>query len=116
MASASTLPFGDDTLGAVICWNALQAFPDDAPAAIAEVGRCLREGGTFTILTFRRPEDPVYKYFQSCHYFPQHGGGLQLIDIDELHSWIADAGLEIRDESGPGTFVFLTAEKPRSNG
>lgn len=113
MASGRTLPFGDATLGAAVCWNALQAFPDDAAAAIAEVGRCLRPGGTFTILTFRRPEDPIYRYFQGCHFFPQHGGGLQLLDIDDLHTWLADAGLTIRDESGPGTFVFITAERPQ---
>jgi SAM-dependent methyltransferase len=114
MTSARTLPFGDATLGAVVCWNALQAFPDDAAAAIAEVGRCLRPGGTFAILTFRRPDDRIYRYFQSSHYFPQHGNGLQLLDLDELKTWLADAGLEIRHEWGPGTFVFITAERPQS--
>ncbi|MGW1296313.1 methyltransferase domain-containing protein [Streptomyces sp. NPDC002533] len=109
LASAAELPFEDASLGAVVCWNALQAFYADAGAAIAEVGRVLRPGGTFTLMTFRRSEDPVYRYFQSAHRFPQHQGGLQLFDIDDLRRWLAAAGLTVREESGPGTFVFLTA-------
>ncbi|AWI32791.1 class I SAM-dependent methyltransferase [Streptomyces sp. ICN441] len=109
LASAAELPFHDAALGAVVCWNALQAFYADAGAAIAEVGRVLRPGGTFTLMTFRRSDDPVYRYFQSAHRFPQHQGGLQLFDRDDLKRWLADAGLTVREESGPGTFVFLTA-------
>ncbi|MFI1718223.1 methyltransferase domain-containing protein [Streptomyces litmocidini] len=109
LASAAELPFEDASLGAVVCWNALQAFYADAGAAIAEVSRVLRPGGTFTLMTFRRSDDPVYRYFQSAHRFPQHQGGLQLFDLGDLKRWLADAGLTIREESGPGTFVFLTA-------
>ncbi|MFF5207154.1 class I SAM-dependent methyltransferase [Streptosporangium sp. NPDC000396] len=111
LASASNLPFGDATLGAVLCWNALQAFPDDAPAAIAEVGRCLRPGGTFTIMTFRMSSDRVARYFQAAHRLPQHAEGLRLFELDELKGWLAKAGLTVREESGPGTFVFITAER-----
>ncbi|MFB7915521.1 methyltransferase domain-containing protein [Streptomyces sp. NPDC056061] len=109
LAGASQLPFADASLGAVVCWNALQAFYHDAAAAIAEVARCLRPGGTFTLMTFRRSDDPVYGYFQRAHRFPQHQGGLQLFDADELRTWLADAGLTVVEDSGPGTFVFLNA-------
>lgn len=109
LASAAELPFEDASLGGVVCWNALQAFYADAGAAIAEVGRVLRPGGTFTLMTFRRSDDPVYRYFQSAHRFPQHQGGLQLFDLDDVKRWLAAADLAIREESGPGTFVFLTA-------
>jgi SAM-dependent methyltransferase len=111
MASARTLPFGDASLGAVLCWNALQAFPSDAAAAVAEVGRCLRPGGTFTFLTFRNSDDPIYRYFAYRHHFPQHADGLHLFDHDEIQGWLADAGLTVRDETGPGTFVIITAER-----
>ncbi|CAL9624019.1 2-methoxy-6-polyprenyl-1,4-benzoquinol methylase, mitochondrial (plasmid) [Streptomyces sp. enrichment culture] len=113
LASAAELPFEDASVGAVVCWNALQAFYADAAAAVAEVGRVLRPGGTFTLMTFRRSDDPVYRYFQSAHRFPQHRGGLQLFDPQELKRWLADAGLTVREESGPGTFVFLTAVREK---
>ncbi|WP_331739272.1 class I SAM-dependent methyltransferase (plasmid) [Streptomyces sp. NBC_00637] len=109
LAGAADLPFADASVGAVVCWNALQAFYDEAPAAIAEVGRVLRPGGTFTVMTFRRSEDPVYRYFQSAHRFPQHEGGLRLFDPRDLERWLTEAGLTVREESGPGTFVFITA-------
>lgn len=109
LAGAAEIPLADASVGAVVCWNALQAFYDDAQAAIAEVGRVLRPGGTFTVMTFRRSEDPVYRYFQSAHRFPQHPGGLQLFELADLKRWLADAGLTIESESGPGTFVFLNA-------
>jgi SAM-dependent methyltransferase len=111
MASARTLPFADASLGAVVCWNALQAFPGDAAAAIAEVGRCLRPGGTFTLMTFRASADPVYRYFQSAHRFPQHTGGLRLFEPDDVKGWLAAARLSIVQEWTPGTFMFITAQR-----
>lgn len=112
LASAALVPFADASLGAVLCWNALQAFPDDAPAAIAEVGRCLRPGGTFTFLTFRTSDDPVYRYFVSRHHFPQHAAGLHLFDRADIMCWLAEAGLTVLDETAPGTFVIVTAQRP----
>ncbi|MFB4287460.1 methyltransferase domain-containing protein [Nonomuraea sp. ATR24] len=112
MAGARRLPFGDATLGAVMCWNALQAFPDDAPEAIKEIGRCLRPGGTFTFLTFHSSADPVYRHLVACHYFPGHQSGMELFELDDIKAWLAAAGLTIRHEHGPGTFVLITAERP----
>jgi SAM-dependent methyltransferase len=109
--SAAPLPFGDASLGAVLCWNALQAFPAEAPAAIAEVGRCLRPGGTFTLMTFRNSNDPVYRHFVGSHTFSQYSGGPQLFDLSRLKGLLAAAGLRVCEEWGPGTFVFITAER-----
>jgi len=111
LAGAAVLPFGDAVLGAVLCWNALQAFPADAPAAIAEVGRCLRPGGTFTLLTFRNSDEPVYRYFVGRHHFPQHVDGLRLFDRPDVVEWITGAGMRIRDEFDHGLFVIITAER-----
>lgn len=110
-ATALNLPFADGTLGAVNCWNALQAFPDDAAEAIAEMGRVLRPGGRLTMMTFRWDTDPVGKYFQAYQYFPSRPEGHLLFELDELRSWFAAAGLGLTDLSGPGTFVFITAER-----
>jgi SAM-dependent methyltransferase len=112
LASGGDLPFDDASLGAVLCWNALQAFPAHAAAAIAEVGRCLRPGGTFTLLTFRMDTDRIARHFQAAHHFPGHADGLRLFDLDELKSWLTDAGLTVRHESTPGTFILITAERP----
>ncbi|GAA3000234.1 class I SAM-dependent methyltransferase [Actinokineospora diospyrosa] len=111
LSSGRTLPFADGSLGAVLCWNALQAFPDDAPAVIAEVGRCLRPGGTFTLLTFRNAPDPVYRHFVWRHHFPQHADGLRLFDYADLRAWLSAAGLRVRHEWRPGTFVVITAQR-----
>lgn len=112
LAGAASLPIGDATLGAVLCWNALQAFPDHAAAAVAEAARCLKPGGVLSFLTFRRSPDPLYRHFQSSHRFPQHGSGLRLFDLEEIKGWLDDAGLRVRHEWYPGTFVFITAERP----
>ncbi|MEO6090733.1 MAG: class I SAM-dependent methyltransferase, partial [Umezawaea sp.] len=103
-ANAMSLPFADATLGAVNCWNCLQALPDPAKM-ITEASRCLRPGGTFTMMTFRPSEDPLYRRFQ--------GGprGVVLFDPAEVRAWLTDADMTVRDESGDGTFLFVTAQR-----
>lgn len=111
-ASALNLPFVDGTVGAINLWNALQAFPDDAAQAIAEIGRCLRPGGILTMMTYRWSDDPIARHFQAAHYFPSRPEGHLLFDLEQLHQWLADAGLAVRDEiTDKGTFVFVTAER-----
>jgi SAM-dependent methyltransferase len=109
-ASALDIPVRDATLGAVNCWNALQTLPEPAKA-IAEVGRCLRPGGTFTLLTFGRAADPIYRYFQASFRGPGFPHGMPLFDLDELTGWLNDAGMVVREISTPGTFIFITAER-----
>lgn len=111
LGSALDLPFDDTAFGAVNCWNALQAFPDDAADAILEMGRVLRPGGTLTMLTYSWDDDPVGKYFQAAHFFPSRPAGHLLFSLEELHAWFAAAGLRIVDMQRPGTFVLLTAER-----
>jgi SAM-dependent methyltransferase len=112
LGSALNLPFADGTIGAINLWNALQAFPDDAEQAIAEIGRCLRPGGVFTMMTFRWSEDPVARYFQASHFFPSRPAGHLLFELEQLRQWLADAGLTLRKETADvGTFVFVTAER-----
>jgi ubiquinone/menaquinone biosynthesis C-methylase UbiE len=108
---ASTLPFGDASLGAVICWNGPQAFIDVAPAVIAEVGRCLKPGGTFTTYTFGNSDDPIYRYFVGSHHLPHPAGGLRVFELDELKGWLADAGLKITEETRHRQAIFVRAEK-----
>ncbi|WP_028568559.1 class I SAM-dependent methyltransferase [Salinispora tropica] len=110
-ASALDLPFGEATLGAVNCWNALQALPDPA-SAITEIGRCLRPGGSFTLLTFRSSDDPIYRYFQNSFRGPGFpDGGMPLFRLEDIRTWLDQAGLTVRAESVPGTFILVTAER-----
>ncbi|WP_043617786.1 methyltransferase domain-containing protein [Nonomuraea candida] len=110
-ASALDLPLADASMGAVVCWNALQAVPDDAATAIAEVGRVLRPGGTFTLMTFVWDEDPVCRHFQAAHYFPSRPAGMLLFEREELDRWLADAGMTVLDSGGPESFAFITARR-----
>lgn len=110
-ASALTLPFADASLGAVNCWNALQAFPDHADVVLREIGRCLKPGGTLTMMTFVWDPDPVYRYFQASHYFPGRAAGMVLFEAERIRDWLAAAGLTVRAESGPETFMFVTAQR-----
>ncbi|MEU6888679.1 methyltransferase domain-containing protein [Streptomyces viridosporus] len=109
-ASALALPVADASLAAVNCWNALQALPD-AKTAIDEIGRVLRPGGRLTLLTFRWASDPVYRYFQGSHAFPGSPDGIKLFETEQIRTWLREAGLEPVTETGPGTFVIVTAEK-----
>lgn len=109
-ASALDLPFDDASLGAVNCWNSLQALPDPG-LAIREVGRCLRPGGLLTLLTFLRSPDPVYRHFQTTQNFPGFPDGMPLFERDEILAWLRTSGLSVRDEWAPGTFFVITAEK-----
>lgn len=112
MGTALNLPFADASVGAINLWNALQAFPDDAEQAIAEIGRCLRPGGILTMMTFRWSDDPIARYFQASHYFPSRPAGHLLFEREQLRQWLADAGLTVREErSDIGTFVFVTAQR-----
>lgn len=107
---ALSLPFADASLGGVNCWNALQALPD-AAHAIAEIGRCLRPGGVLTMLTFRWGSDRIYRYFQHAHAFPGSPDGIELFELEQITDWLAAAGLAVRTVGGPGTFVFITAQR-----
>ncbi|MEU4249014.1 class I SAM-dependent methyltransferase [Amycolatopsis sp. NPDC026612] len=112
MGSALNLPFADGTVGALNLWNALQAFPDDAEQAIAEIGRVLRPGGILTMMTFRWSEDPIARYLQASHFFPSRPEGHLLFELEQLRQWLTAAGLEVREEKvDTGTFVFVTAER-----
>ncbi|MEV0135908.1 class I SAM-dependent methyltransferase [Dactylosporangium sp. NPDC050688] len=103
--NALNLPFRDASLGAVNIWNALQSLPDQA-AAIAEVGRCLRPGGTFTLMTFRPSTDPLYRVFQTAPFgvIP-----VALSTPEDLRGWLSAAGMSVVSQWTPGSFVFITA-------
>ncbi|MEV5412500.1 class I SAM-dependent methyltransferase [Thermopolyspora sp. NPDC052614] len=100
-AGALALPLADASMGAVVCWNALQALPD-ASAVIGEIGRVLMPGGTFSLLTFRGADDPLYRRFQT------RPDGVVVFDPDELAGMCAAAGMTVADMRLPGNCVIAT--------
>ncbi len=109
-ASAAELPFADGSLDGINCWNALQALPDPEQA-LREIGRCLRPGGILTMLTFVWAPDPVYRYFQRSHHFPARPDGFPLFELADVLAWLDRAGLTVRHQADPGTFLLITAER-----
>jgi SAM-dependent methyltransferase len=109
-ASAMELPFADASLDGINCWNALQAMPDPE-RVIGEIGRCLRPGRLLTMMTFVWASDPVYRYFQRSHHFPAWPDGFPLFELADVQAWLKGAGLAVRHQATPGTFLFITAER-----
>lgn len=103
--SASALPIKTGRLGGANCSDALQALPDPQ-GAIAEVGRCLAPGATFTALTFRSAPPP-YRYFQ--HRFP--AVPRSVFSPADIEAWLTAAALELCDLSGPQQAMFITARR-----
>jgi ubiquinone/menaquinone biosynthesis C-methylase UbiE len=109
--SAQALPFGDRGFGAVTCWNAPQVLPEPRKV-IGEVGRCLKPGGTFTVLTFRKTDDPIHRYFQRRHGAAFLGAAFS---EQEIRMWLEEAGMEILDLAGPESFLLFNARNLASD-
>ena len=105
--TALQLPFGDGSLGAVNCSNALQLLPDPR-AVLQEIGRCLRPGGLFTAFTFRRSDRPTYRYFQRRH---EQTFNVRAFHTTELVTWLTSAGLELVDLQSPAGMLLFTARR-----
>ena len=104
--SAVKLPFANASLGAVNCWDALQAIPDPL-RAIQEVGRCLRQDGSFTCFTFRKSSGP-YRLVQSAIAGVV---GSTVVGFQELSHALDAAAMDVVDKSGPGHTLLFTARK-----
>ena len=105
--NALRLPFADGTLGGANCFNALQILPDPA-SVIRELGRCLRKDAVFTCFSFRRAPRGVYRYFQSRF---ERAAKIQSFRDEDILRWLANAGMEPTDFSGPNLCLFFTARK-----
>jgi SAM-dependent methyltransferase len=104
-ASASDLPFADESLGGLNCADALQALPDPA-RAFAEASRCLRPGAPMTVFTFREARPP-YSYFQ--HRLPANA---RLLFSDaQICEMASNARLDVVDMGGPGQAMLFTLRK-----
>jgi SAM-dependent methyltransferase len=105
--SALAMPIRDASLGAVLCWNALQLLPDPRKA-VSEIGRCLRPGGTFTCFTYRKATGP-YRIIQRG--WEMRMRGVHAIEGDRLRCWLRQAGLVLTDMQGPSLVLRFSAIK-----
>lgn len=104
--SAMTLPFADHSLGAVNCWNAIQALPDP-PNAIREMSRVLKLGGSLTCLTYLESRGP-YRWVQGIL---QRQVGSIIAPRDTFLGWVRDADLTVEELTVVGQVVMLTARR-----
>jgi SAM-dependent methyltransferase len=90
-ADATRLPFGSDSFDAVIAAEILEHIPDDT-AALAEIARVLRPGGTLAVtVPAWLPERVCWALSQEYHEVP--GGHVRIFTRGELSAKLTAAGL-----------------------
>ena len=94
-ADATRLPFPDAAFDAVIAAEILEHLPDDA-AAMAEIARVLRPGGTVAVtVPAWLPERICWALSSEYHQVP--GGHVRIFTRAELTAKLTAAGLEPLD-------------------
>ena len=90
-ADATRLPFGSESFDAIIAAEILEHVPDDA-AALAEVARVLRPGGTVAVtVPAWLPERICWALSSEYHEVP--GGHVRIFTRAELTAKLTAAGL-----------------------
>ena len=91
VGDALRLPFPDAAFDRVICAEVLEHVPDDR-AAMAEIARVLRPGGTAAV-TVPRFWPELVCWALSDEYHLAEGGHVRIYRLPELRRRLADAGL-----------------------
>jgi ubiquinone/menaquinone biosynthesis C-methylase UbiE len=109
-ADIYALPFPDATFDACVTYNGLHCLPDP-PAAVAELTRVLRPGGTLRGTTIVRgtSRDPVIKLMQRKGLFGPSG------TISDVRTWLTSAGLTNIILTPSGAVTGFTAQRPQVN-
>ncbi len=101
VGDARKLPYEDKSFDAVFASFTLELFPlDDIPVVLAEVGRVLKQGGRFgvvsmaTVLDGEKPSSLEKTYIWMHEHFP-HIVDCQPIDVVSL---VEEAGLSIQQK------------------
>jgi SAM-dependent methyltransferase/uncharacterized protein YbaR (Trm112 family) len=102
-AEAPGLPFGDQSLGAVLHTDALHLMADEA-TLFAEVARVLRPGGVYVGTTYLAPGRALDWAHQRAGLHPR--------GEDELKVALGAAGLERFERMRLSPFLLVKAHKP----
>jgi len=87
------LPFRDDMFDRVIAAEVMEHIPNDA-AALAELTRVLRPGGTMAVTVPARLPEKVCWWLSDEYHAPfVEGGHVRIYSEDELRGRMRDAGL-----------------------
>lgn len=105
-ADVEALPFEDASFDLCVSYTGLHCFPDP-PAAIAEIARVLRRGGTLRgSMVLRRAglrQEAFVRLYQVAGVFGPSG------TPDELASWLADAGMLDVSTRSDGALAYFSA-------
>jgi len=108
-ADVESLPFEDAEFELCISYNSLHCFPDPA-AALAEMVRVLRPGGTLRGTTVVNGagwrHDAIIRAMQQAGTFGPGG------TVAEYRQWLAQTGLAEVEVSRDGAIAFLNGLRP----
>jgi SAM-dependent methyltransferase len=100
VADVAALPFGDDAFDLVVSFETIEHVPEP-PAALAELARVLRPGGTLVISTPNKHEYLVDNEFHTIEYTHDEFVALlrerfDAVEVLLQHNWLASAVLDER--------------------
>ncbi len=96
VGDALALPYPDDSFDTVIASEILEHIPDD-DAAIAELIRVLRPGGTLAVTVPRWLPEKIC-WLLSDEYHANEGGHIRIYKADELRGKLTRGGLRFTHE------------------
>jgi ubiquinone/menaquinone biosynthesis C-methylase UbiE len=107
-ANAGRLPFPEGSFDRCVTFNGLHCFPDPA-AAVAEMARVLRPGGTLlgsTVVSGAGArQDALLALFRRTGTFGHVGG------VADVRAWLEAAGLEPAEVAHGGALAWFRAVK-----
>ena len=99
-ADATALPYADSSFDRIIAAEVLEHIDDDT-AAVAELARVLRPGGTIAVTVPARAAERVCWALSSDYHAPAvPDGHVRIYSSAELRAKLAAAGLSVSDSHG----------------
>lgn len=108
-ADIERMPFDDGEFDLGVCFNGLHCLPDPA-AAVGEITRCLKPGGTLVgdciLANELRRTDGWIRLMRRAGVFGRTG------TVGDLTAWLTRAGLTVDSLETSGAIAHFTASRP----